>query len=159
MSVRRLSTTSKSRLLHRAVMWWSLFSVLCVSMLAARLGEREVMAQASQLPSTSTGQLGISPEDPVPQPQPLVIPQAASQPSSSPGAAGSGGATLAPKWIPPAVPDPDPKNPIAVQTANLLKMAYSLKTEVDKTTKDMLSVPVVRQAGEIEQMAHKLRSK
>jgi hypothetical protein len=57
------------------------------------------------------------------------------------------------------VPEPDPNNPVAVQTANLLKMAYSLKSEVDKTTKDTLSVAVVRKAAEIEQMARKLRSK
>ncbi len=159
MSVQRLRSTSKTRRPRRAVTWWCLLTSLCVMMLAARPGEREVMAQATQLPSTSTGQLGISPEDPVPPPQPLVIPQTTSQQSSNPGTASSGGEALAPKWVPPTVPAPDPKNPIAVQTANLLKMAYNLKAEVDKTTKDMLSVPVVRQAGEIEQMAHKMRSK
>jgi hypothetical protein len=117
------------------------------------------MAQGPQLPSTSTGQLGISPEDPVPERPPVVIPQATAQQSSDHGAMNSGGAAETPKWVPPAIPAPDPKNPVAVQSAELLKMAYSLKAEVDKTTKDMLSVPVVRKAGEIEQMAHKMRSK
>jgi hypothetical protein len=32
-----------------------------------------------------------------------------------------------------------------------------LKTEVDKSNKDTLSVTVVRKAGEIEQLAHKAR--
>jgi len=45
----------------------------------------------------------------------------------------------------------------ASQAAALLKMATALKTEVDKTTKDTLSVTVVRKAGEIEQLAHKVR--
>ena len=40
----------------------------------------------------------------------------------------------------------------------MLKMATDLKTEVDKTSKDTLSVPVVRKAGEIEQLAHKVRT-
>ena len=49
------------------------------------------------------------------------------------------------------------KQEVASECANLLKMATDLKTEVDKTTKDTLSVTVVRKAGEIEQLAHKVR--
>jgi hypothetical protein len=49
------------------------------------------------------------------------------------------------------------KQEVADEAANLLKMATALKTEVDKTTKDTLSVTVVRKAGEIEQLAHKVR--
>jgi hypothetical protein len=37
-------------------------------------------------------------------------------------------------------------------------MASDLKAEVNKTTKDELSVSVVRKAGEIEQLAHKVRT-
>ncbi|MGB0082557.1 MAG: hypothetical protein WBP90_13610 [Terracidiphilus sp.] len=37
-------------------------------------------------------------------------------------------------------------------------MATDLKTEVDKSTKDMLSVGVVRKAGQIEQLARKVRT-
>jgi hypothetical protein len=59
----------------------------------------------------------------------------------------------------PPIPAPDPNNPVAVQSANLLKMAYDLKSEVDKTTKDTLSVTVVRRAAEIEQLARKMRAK
>ncbi len=43
------------------------------------------------------------------------------------------------------------------ECANLLLLANMLKAEVEKTTKDELSVPVVRKAGEIEQLAHKVR--
>jgi hypothetical protein len=38
-------------------------------------------------------------------------------------------------------------------------LANSLKAEIDKTTKDTLSVTVVRKADEIEHLAHKMRSK
>ncbi len=47
---------------------------------------------------------------------------------------------------------------VAKQCADILKMAAELKAEVDKSRKDQLSVPVVRKAGEIEQLAHKVRT-
>ena len=47
---------------------------------------------------------------------------------------------------------------VARQCADILKMATELKAEVDKSRKDQLSVPVVRKAGEIEQLAHKVRT-
>jgi glutamine amidotransferase PdxT len=56
------------------------------------------------------------------------------------------------------VPADAPKPGIAGDCANLLKMAADLKTEVDKSTMDTLSVTVVRKAGEIEQLAHKVRA-
>jgi hypothetical protein len=46
---------------------------------------------------------------------------------------------------------------IEAESSDLLKMATALKAEVDKSTKDTLSVTVVRKAGEIEQLAHKVR--
>ena len=36
-------------------------------------------------------------------------------------------------------------------------MATNLKTEVDKTTKDVLSMTVVREASQIEETAKKMR--
>jgi len=47
---------------------------------------------------------------------------------------------------------------IASECADLLKMATDLKSAVDKTTRDTLSVSVVRKAGAIEQLAHKVRT-
>jgi len=59
----------------------------------------------------------------------------------------------------PATKEANPnETEIAKQCADLLKMATELKTEVDKTNMDTLSVPVVRTAGEIEQLAHKVRA-
>lgn len=51
------------------------------------------------------------------------------------------------------------KKRIADESASLLSLANSLKAEVDKTTKDTLSVTVVRKADEIEHLAHKMRAK
>lgn len=50
-----------------------------------------------------------------------------------------------------------PLTAIGAQCASLLKMATDLKAEVDKTTKDVLSVAVIRDAGEIEDTAKKMR--
>jgi hypothetical protein len=66
---------------------------------------------------------------------------------------------------PPPPPTPVPANAggdaarqqINNDMANLLAMAYALKTEVDKTNQDQLSISVVRKAGQIEQMARKMR--
>jgi type VI protein secretion system component VasF len=63
--------------------------------------------------------------------------------------------------------DPGDKQPAAAtaqgqgdaarECADLLKMATDLKAAVDKSSKDTLSVTVVRKADEIEQYAHKVR--
>lgn len=46
---------------------------------------------------------------------------------------------------------------VAKQCSDLLKMATDLKAAVDKSSAGTLSVTVVRKAGEIEQLAHKVR--
>ncbi|MGB8030988.1 MAG: hypothetical protein WCF30_15150 [Terracidiphilus sp.] len=46
---------------------------------------------------------------------------------------------------------------VARQCAELLKLATDLKTAVDQSSASTLSVTVVRKAGEIEQLAHKVR--
>lgn len=142
-----------NRLRSRAT-WLCMLAGFCVLALTARLGERETFAQTSPLPSTSTGQLGISPEEQVAPPQPIIVKMPA--PSATTSATPHGQPA---KVEMPAIPDPDPNNPVAVQSTNLLKLAYNLKSEVDKTTKDTLSVTVVRQAAEIEQLARKMRTK
>ena len=48
---------------------------------------------------------------------------------------------------------------IADDSAKLLKLATDLKTEVDKTTKDTLSLGVIRKADEIEKLAHNVKEK
>jgi hypothetical protein len=51
------------------------------------------------------------------------------------------------------------KKQIADDSANLLKLANDLKTEVDKTSKDTLSLSVIRKAEEIERLAHAVKEK
>ena len=139
------------------VRWLCVAFGLCVFVISVRMGERRTFAQESPLPSTSTGQLGISPEEPVEPPKPIIV-RVPQQAPAKPGAKGQ--PVEAPvKFVAPAIPDPDPNNPVAVQSTNLLKLAYNLKSEVDKTTKDTLSVAVVRQASEIEQLARKMRTR
>lgn len=53
----------------------------------------------------------------------------------------------------------DPQEPeVARQCAELLKMATDLKSEVDKTTQDTLSVTVVRKADAIQELARKVKT-
>jgi hypothetical protein len=49
------------------------------------------------------------------------------------------------------------KKQLAEESAKLLKLATGLKAEVDKTNQDMLSLTVIRKAGEIERLAHSMR--
>jgi hypothetical protein len=49
------------------------------------------------------------------------------------------------------------KKEIADDSAKMLKLATDLKTEVDKTDKDTLSLSVIRKAGEIEKLAHSVK--
>ena len=51
------------------------------------------------------------------------------------------------------------KRQIADDSARLLKLATDLKTEVDKTSKDTLSLGVIRKAEEIEKLAHNVKEK
>lgn len=51
------------------------------------------------------------------------------------------------------------KKQIADDSARLLKLAADLKSEVDKTTKDTLSLNVIRKAEEIEKLARNVKEK
>jgi hypothetical protein len=51
------------------------------------------------------------------------------------------------------------KKQIVEESAELLKLATDLKTEVDKTSKDTLSITVIRKADAIEKLAHDVKEK
>lgn len=51
------------------------------------------------------------------------------------------------------------KRQIAEDTAKLLELATQLKTEVDKTSKDTLSINVIRKAESIERLAKGVKDK
>jgi hypothetical protein len=48
---------------------------------------------------------------------------------------------------------------IADESTQLLALAMDLKSEVDKTNRDMLSIAVIRKANEIEKLAHNVKDK
>lgn len=51
------------------------------------------------------------------------------------------------------------KRQLSEDSDKLLKLATELKAAVDKTTKDTLSLSVIRKAEEIEQLAHAVQQK
>jgi xanthine dehydrogenase iron-sulfur cluster and FAD-binding subunit A len=57
----------------------------------------------------------------------------------------------------PVAVNADRKKQIADEGAALLKLATDLKTEVDKTTRDTLSLTVIHKAEEIEKLAHSVK--
>lgn len=67
----------------------------------------------------------------------------------------------------PAVATADPSKPttpqtpqqkqLADDTAKLLTLANELKAELDKSSKDTLSLSVIRKAEQVEKLAHKVR--
>jgi hypothetical protein len=58
-----------------------------------------------------------------------------------------------------AAAEAERKKQIADDTEKLLKLAADLKVEVDKTSKDTLSLNVIRKAEEIERLAHAVKEK
>lgn len=60
---------------------------------------------------------------------------------------------------PPDSPTEAREKQIASESAQLLKLATELKAAVDKTTKDTLSVEVIRKADAIERVARGVKEK
>lgn len=50
------------------------------------------------------------------------------------------------------------KDQLAADTARLYQLANELKAEMDKSTKDTLSLSVIKKADEVEKLAHKVRA-
>ena len=172
MRVRLIGIKMKARLLRTARSWLCLFAALLVIALATRLREHKILAQESSQQTVTDYVTDAAPPTPAkPQPPAAKTPSSAKAETSSPGEKADSGASAPPSsnaaTATAAPPKPeaapllpvDPKNPVAVDTANLMKLANTLKADVDKTTKDTLSVTVVREAGEIEQLARKMRTK
>jgi hypothetical protein len=53
----------------------------------------------------------------------------------------------------------DRQRQIISDTQKLVSLANELKTEVDKSTKDTLSIDVIKKADEIEKLAHSVKEK
>ncbi len=138
MKVRRMGSKSKVRLLRTRGLWVCLLTGLFVIAIAIRPGARTTFAQSTEpqaAPPTATSE--------------AVAGATAQAPSQDQAAKAQ---------VTDASTNP-PKKQIALDSANLLKMANDLKANMDKTTPDTLSIAVIRQAEEIEKLAHKMRSK
>ena len=172
MRVQLIGTKMKARLLRTTRSWLYLSAALLVIALMARVGERKSLAQQSSEQTVTDYVTDAAPPTPAkPQPAAAKTPSSPKAETPSPGEKVDSGASPQPSsnaataTAAPPKPDTapllpvDPKNPAAVDTANLMKLANTLKADVDKTTKDTLSVTVVREASEIEQLAHKMRTK
>lgn len=91
-------------------------------------------------------------------PTPIALPRSA-MPAGPASAVPARPAAFDPPPVPPPAKAADPhRQQINDQCADLLSMADALKMAVDKTTKDELSVTVVRKAGQIEQLARKVKN-
>ena len=134
MKVCRMSSKSKVPLLRTRVLWVFLLIGLFVIAIAIRPGARTTFAQSTE-------------------------PQAAPPPATSDAAAAAPAQDQTAKALVAEESANPPKKQIALDSANLLKMANDLKANMDKTNPDTLSLTVVRQAEEIEKLAHKMRSK
>jgi hypothetical protein len=132
MQAQPISTTKKARQLRGKAVWLCLLAGAIALALVARLGVREGTAQASA--------------------------QAAEKFTQSTSAQAPTAESPMKQEIHASASDERQKQ-IADESASLLSLANSLKAAVDKTTKDTLSVTVVREAGEIERLAHKMRTK
>ena len=53
----------------------------------------------------------------------------------------------------------DRQKRLVADTDKLLALATDLKQQVDKSTKDTLSVDVIKKAGEIEKLAHSVKER
>lgn len=135
----RICGTKKVSRLHPCAPWLCLFMSLFAIAIVARPGLRGVLAQSNSPQAASLQDLtGPAPD---PSAQAHLVEPAVKQETSTP---------------PPTDPQ---KKQIYDDGANLLKLATTLKAEVDKTTADTLSLAVIRRADEIEKLAHKMRTK
>jgi hypothetical protein len=137
MQERRIARNRNIRLLRSRGLWVCLLAGLFAVAVTERPGAGVGVAQsASQQPSVNAGS-GAGTQ--------ASLPDQVAKPEVHHAAHDAG--------------DDPRKKQIAEDSANLFKLANNLKAEVDKTTPDTLSVPVVRQAAEIEKLAHEMRTK
>jgi hypothetical protein len=98
-------------------------------------------------------------QQPLPSTPPPTPPSASAAPAPAAATPADASAAQAGKPAPGAVAAEVKIQPAVEQSQTLLKLATDLKTEVDKTNQDTLSLSVIRKAGEIERLAHAVREK
>lgn len=90
-------------------------------------------------------------------PLPAINPPGAKASAPATQAAPEPAARSVPQQAGTTVSEANPSE-VAKQCAELLKLATDLKAAVDQSSASTLSVTVVRKAGEIEKLAHKVRN-
>jgi hypothetical protein len=121
---------------------WAMASV-CILAMGASVGGRP---QQAQPPSRQQGN-GAAPTA-----APGAGPQSPGATTLATGSPPNGG-------LNPDAPIAERRDQIAADSARLVKLASELKAEVDKSSKDTLSVSVIRKAEEIEKLAHSVKEK
>lgn len=134
----RVGKIKRFRLIRTRALWACLLPGLLAVAILSRSGIRTIFAQSSEPQAGTPQSAPITPDGASPQ---AATPE---QGAKSPA---------------PVSPTDQKKKQIADDTSNLLKLANQLKAEVDKTSQDTMSVPVIRQAEEIEKLAHRMRTK
>ena len=121
-----------------------------------------LLACAALAPAQQTQQPQQTPEAGQQQTTPQQTGKASTTPDQGPNRPPSNTSLLA---VPPAqnthfdAANTARQKQLAADSAQLLKLATELKAEVDKTTKDTLSLTVIRKAGQIEKLAHDVKEK
>jgi len=136
----RIGKTEGARRLRTKAAGLCLLAGLFAIALVALPGMRVALAQSSSQQATSLQDLTAPTQDPSAQAH-LVEPAAKLVP------------------LPPPPPTDPQQKQIYDETANLLKLANTLKAEVDKAGADTLSLTVIRRADDIEKLAHSMRAK
>ncbi len=133
----------------------ALLLALATAGLAARVHAQSTEPTTAPPTAQAAAQSPPQPVAPTP-PQPAATPQTATANSASPAPASESASKTSANLATEPAGDGHEQQ-INGQCADLLKMATALKSEIDKTTMDELSVSVVRKADEIEQLARKLK--
>lgn len=88
----------------------------------------------------------------------LAVPGLAAQSPAHPAAPSAQATAASPAKPAPPLPAGAPAQPqIAGECARLFALATDLKAAVDRSSKDQLSVVVVRKAAQVEQLARKVK--
>ena len=127
-----------ARRLRTRALWLCLLTGMLAILIAIRSEVRSVLAQSSSPPAAPAQESASPAQDAGAQSGALE--PAAKQDAQAPAEAVS------------------PRNRIADDSANMLKLASRLKFEVDNTTADTLSITAIRDVQAIEKLAHKMRT-
>jgi hypothetical protein len=141
-----IARKSKMRRLHMKARWLGLFACLFAIAGLARPEFGTVFAQAST---------------PISSPQ-----EASSQEQTTPAQGASAEVKPTGNEVKEVKEDTQALHPadaqphrVADDSADLLKLANALKADVDKSTAETFSATAIREAQDIEKLAHKMRTK